>query len=317
MSNSTRGFVCAAWLLCTLFGLSAAAPPASAESTTAAPAVEATAAAPTVEATAAAHTGEGNVLMEYFSANFDCKVADLSKLKPQATVHVPNVNIPQTAENNPMVYGIRTGTNWAARFTGLLYIASGGAYTFQIDKWHADSAALAINGQTVFSSKCGINSPKAKLSLPAGVHEVVVIFTDDGWQDKLVLSYQGPDTDDLLTVVPQSRFTEAEWVLGKEGQDCTSVCQARGKACDASALAGVDTAAGILRAAAEASYSCSSTVPWSYDNLPGICTNSGCCLDGSCTGACAYGATRPRTCAGKAPGHYSRLCPCSMRAGLV
>jgi len=298
-------------LFCALLDVATAVPPEPSEANSTAPAVEAAAVALT------GHTGEGNVLMEYFSANFDCHVADLSKLQPKATVHVPNVNIPLTSENNPTVYGIRTGTNWAARFTGLLYIASGGAYTFQIDKWHADSAALRIGNRSVFSSKCGDNSPKAKLSLLTGVHEVVVTFTDDGWQDKLVLSYQGPDTDGLLTVVPQSRFTEAEWVLGQEGHDCTGVCQARGKACDASALAGIDTAADISRVAAEASYTCSSTVPWSYYNLPGICTNSGCCLDGSCTGACAYGATQPRTCAGRPTGHYSRLCPCSMRAGLV
>lgn len=304
MSNSTR-LVCTAWLLCRLIALAAAAPPEASANASATPAAE---------ATAATHTGEGNVLMEYFSANFDCHVADLSKLRPQATVHVPDVNIPRTSESNPTVHGIRTGNNWAARFTGYLYIASGGKYTFQINKWAADSAALTIDGQTVMSSNCGENTPTAKLSLHAGVHKVVVTFTDDGWQDQLVLSYQGPDTDGKLAVVPRTRFTEAQWVLGKEGQDCVSVCQAQGKACDASALAGIDTAAEITRIAAEASYTCSSTVPWSYDHLPGICTNARCCLDGSCTGACAWGATRPRTCAGKPAGHYSRLCPCMPEA---
>jgi len=222
----------------------------------------------------------------------------------------------RTSENNPSIHGIATGNNWAARFTGLLYIARGGAYTFQINKWHADSAALTINGRSVISSNCGENSPMAKLSLPAGVHDIVVTFTDDGWQDELVLLYQGPDTRGTLEVVPRSRFTEAQWVLGDEGQDCTSVCRAQGKACNATALAGVDTALEITRVAAEASYNCSSTVPWSYHNLPGICTNSRCCLDGGCTGACAYGASQPRTCAGRPTGHYSRLCPC-MHAALV
>merc|ERR1711994_297518 len=87
------------------------------------------------------------------------------------------------------------------------------------------------------------------------------------------------------------------------------VCSAEGKQCDQSALGSVRTAADVQRVARLASYLCSSTRGWAYPNNPGICTNSRCCLDGSCTGACAYGRISS-SCSGSPVGHYSRLCPC-------
>jgi len=259
-----------------------------------------------------------NVLMEYFAAGMDCKnFNDLSGLKPHTVLQVPNVDIKRRKATEPTIYGIRTARNWGARFTSELHIAHGGLYTFKIEKGPADSASLTIGGHRVFVSKCGEKAPTGQLSLSAGNHDLKVVFNDDGWKDKVVLKYKGSDTDGAFMVVPPNRFFVAQWVLGKEGQDCTTVCSALGKSCDEAALAAVDTAAEVKRVADAASYACSSTVAWAYDNNPGICTNRECCLDGSCTGACAYGTTGKRTCAGRPSGHYSRLCPCSARPLFV
>jgi len=252
-----------------------------------------------------------NVRMEYFSGNMDCTVPDLSGRSADRVLEVPSVNIERTAYNEDRVFGIRTGTNWAARFTGMLHIARGGRYTFRVTKYHADSAALTIDGHEVFSAGCNKNSPTGIVSLAAGYHSLVVVFADDGWRDELVLSYQGPDTHGSFIGVPASRFSDAEWTLGGEGLDCTRVCRAKGKDCDEEALKRVRTAADIRRVANWASYSCTSAVGWAYPNNPGICTNSRCCLDGSCTGACAYGRHAVSKCSGAATGHYSRLCPCA------
>lgn len=250
-----------------------------------------------------------NVRFEYFTGNVDCRVPDLSARTPQRVLHIPNVNIERTSLNEGRLYGISTGTNWAARFTGLLRVTTGGRYNFKVSKYMADSAALAIDGHQLFSSDCGEYSPTGSVSLAAGYHRLVLTFADDGWRDELVLSYQGPDTAGVYEVVPANQFSDAEWTLGGEGQDCNRVCSAVSKQCHQSALGSVRTAADVQRVASLASYSCSSTRGWTYPNNPGICTNSRCCLDGSCIGACAYGHSQS-SCSGAPVGHYSRLCPC-------
>merc|ERR1712045_940246 len=111
---------------------------------------------------------------------------------------------------------------------------------------------------------------------------------DDGWKDELVLSYQGPDTSGRFQVAQPRQFSEAEWTLAEEGLDCTKACRAVGKKCNEWAVRKVRTAADIRRVASLASYTCTFTTGWAYRNNPGVCTNSKCCLDGSCTGACAY-----------------------------
>lgn len=252
-----------------------------------------------------------NVRMEYFTGNMDCRVPDLSGRIANQVQQIPNVNIPRTSENNGVIFGIRTGTNWAARFTGLLHVARGGLYTFKVAKYAADSAALTIDGHQLFSAGCSQREPKGSMSLAAGFHNLVLIFADDGWQDQLVLSYHGPDTGSNLQVVPASKFSDAEWTLGAEGQDCNRVCRAVNKKCNERALGIVRTAADISRVANLASYSCRSTTGWAYSSNPGICTNPKCCLDGSCTGWCAWGHHKASSCgAPAAGGHYSRLCPC-------
>merc|ERR1712026_444747 len=114
-------------------------------------------------------------------------------------------------------------------------------------------------------------------------------FADGGWKDELVLSYQGPDTLGRFQVVQPMKFSEAEWTLAEEGLDCTRACRVVNKQCHQGALSKVRTSADIRRVASLASYNCTMTVGWAYRNNPGVCTNSKCCLDGSCTGACAYG----------------------------
>lgn len=251
-----------------------------------------------------------NVMMEYFTFNVDCVVPDLAGRTPQRVLHIPDVYIPLTSDYNPTVHGIQTGTNWAARFSSLLEISQGGRYTFQINKHWSDSAMLTVDGYQVIASNCRDNSPTGIMSLTAGYHEVVLTYADDGWQDMLVLSYTGPDTRDWFEVVPAHRFAADQWVLGAEGQPCSTVCQSIGKVCNHRALQSGVTAAEVAALGTLVSYTCANTIGWAYDSNPGICTNPRCCLTGSCTGWCAHGDTGARSCAATS-GHYSRLCPCT------
>jgi len=254
--------------------------------------------------------------MEYFAGNFHCGVPDLARHLPQRRVLIPRMLIPLSTVNNPTVYGIQTGTNWAARFSSLLDISQGGRYTFQIRVSFADSVALTVDGYQVIASRCGQYTPTGSMSLAAGHHEVVLTYMDDGWQDQMVLSYLGPDTRDRSRTVPPSRFAARRWVLGAQGQSCTTVCQALGKQCDSQALQSGVTATEITSIGALVSYTCANTVGWAYHSNPGICTDPRCCNDGSCIGWCAYGNTGVRSCAAT-NSHYSRFCPCAMPAFLV
>merc|ERR1712038_569348 len=130
------------------------------------------------------------------------------------------------------------------------------------------SAELTIDGQRVFSSKCGEFRPQGSVSLTPGYHQMVLVFADDGWRDELVLSYKGPDTSGAFTVVPTSKFADAEWALGREGLDCNKVCHEVSKQCNPWALGKVRTAADIRRVANLASYTCTSTQGWAYRKIP-------------------------------------------------
>merc|ERR1712209_356071 len=159
--------------------------------------------------------------------------------------YVPNVNIERTTQNEGTIFGIRTGTNWAARFTGLLHVSRGGRYNFMVTKYWADSAELTIDGHKVLSAGCKDRSPSGYISLAAGYHKLVVVFADDGWKDELVLSYQGPDTSGRFQGVQPMKFSEAEWTLAEEGLDCTRACRAVNKQCHQGALSKVRTSADI------------------------------------------------------------------------
>merc|ERR1712226_43838 len=150
--------------------------------------------------------------MEFFNGNFDCNPADLSRLAPYASVRDPNVNIARTRDTEGVIHGIQTGTNWAARFTGWLHISHGGEYTFEATKGPADSVALTIGDIQLFSSGCHDKS-EGVVTLVEGYHQVGVTFTDDGWQDEIVLSYRGPDTLGSLQVVPAGRFSRSNVLM--------------------------------------------------------------------------------------------------------
>ena len=101
------------------------------------------------------------------------------------------------AVNNPIIAGYQTGGNWAARLTSELTIADAGEYKLYLRLGDADTAKLYINGELVISTGCDWGRSKVhtvKKVLEAGHHKVAVHYADDGWADRLRVTYSGPDT---------------------------------------------------------------------------------------------------------------------------
>ena len=101
------------------------------------------------------------------------------------------------AVNNPIIAGYQTGGNWAARLTSELAIADAGEYKLYLRLGDADTAKLYINGELVISTGRDWGRSKVhtvKKVLEAGHHKVVVHYADDGWADRLRVTYSGPDT---------------------------------------------------------------------------------------------------------------------------
>jgi hypothetical protein len=115
---------------------------------------------------------------------------------------------------------------------------------------------------------------------------------------------------------------DAEWVLGKQNDDCVNTCNAVGKTCNQQVLMTITKGSEIIDVARQVGKTCQSnylaTIGWAYETNPGICTNPACCVAGNpnakeedkCQGICAFGLNPKRNCDARSPA-YSRLCPCS------
>lgn len=99
------------------------------------------------------------------------------------------------------------------------------------------------------------------------------------------------------------------WTLSNSQESCDQACGRKGKTCDLKEIQKITTDQSIRAAAKSAGHSCAMTVPWAYDNMPGICWEH--CCHGACDKACAYGNTGVRNCHTGAWWNYRRFCPCN------
>ena len=77
---------------------------------------------------------------------------------------------------------------------------------------------LLVNGVQVFSSACEESSHNTTTIETEGIHEIEVIYGDDGFHGHLQLLYQGPDTKDGYSGQPKKTIIgEEAW----EKQDCS------------------------------------------------------------------------------------------------
>jgi len=157
----------------------------------------------------------GNVLLEMFSAGVDCgTLPNLTENNLVHKVELPDINIPQSSKNNPKIFGFQTGNNWAARFTAKLLVSGAGQYTFALSLGDADTAVLTVSDIEIIRSGCAWSSSyEGSIYLTAGLHAIQVLYADDGWTDKVILSYRGVDTNEQLLVVPSTRLVGLHHVM--------------------------------------------------------------------------------------------------------
>ena len=128
-----------------------------------------------------------------------CTLPDLSTLVPDHTIGAPTIHTKAAFDGTfPL--------NWAARFTGKLWIETPGEYTFQLEIGQADSAQLFVDGIPVVTNACVDQASNVSTIATEGLHEIIVIYGDDGFHDHLRLMYQGPDTKTEKKIIEESAW---------------------------------------------------------------------------------------------------------------
>jgi Tfp pilus assembly protein FimT len=109
------------------------------------------------------------------------------------------INYPSTTSAWP---GLSQNDNFAARFTGLVQIATGGDYTFYTSS--DDGSQLWINEALVVNNDGwhGMQERSGIVTLPAGNHQIRVEMYEGGGDAGLVVSYAGPGV--AKQVIPSS-----------------------------------------------------------------------------------------------------------------
>ncbi|MEM8668702.1 MAG: PVC-type heme-binding CxxCH protein [Planctomycetota bacterium] len=142
---------------------------------------------------------EPGIEVEYFypSAN-DVAMETLDAMKPVDTGVVPRIvmNVPQKKQND----------RFALRFSGNLSVAESGRYRFFVAS--DDGSRIYLNDKLLVNNdgKHGMSEKSQEIDLPAGVHNLIVTYFDNGGGDGLQVTWQGPGfkkqpiAPELLTV---------------------------------------------------------------------------------------------------------------------
>lgn len=109
--------------------------------------------------------------------------------------------------------------SYSARYRGYITITTGGSYTFTLNSddasylWVGNTAKVSplqtssalVNG----SGTHGAGNYTGTVTLAAGTYPVAMLYGENGGENVLTFSYNGPDTNSLTTVVPASVLCSA------------------------------------------------------------------------------------------------------------
>jgi hypothetical protein len=108
---------------------------------------------------------------------------------------------------------------YSARYRGYLTITTGGSYTFTLYSddaaflWVGSSAKAApLQTASALVNASGTHSAgtyTGTVTLAAGTYPVALLYGDNGGENVLTFSYNGPDTNSLTTVVPAGALCSA------------------------------------------------------------------------------------------------------------
>jgi uncharacterized repeat protein (TIGR01451 family) len=108
---------------------------------------------------------------------------------------------------------------YSARYRGYITITTGGSYTFTL--YSDDAAYLWVGGAAKASplqtsnalvngaGQHGATTYTGTMTLAAGSYPLAMLYGENGGENVLTFSYNGPDTNNLTTVVPASALCSA------------------------------------------------------------------------------------------------------------
>jgi hypothetical protein len=148
-----------------------------------------------------------STLLTHFSAQTPAVVSQTTAGR-MTTLNWPNASggvlfVPQ---------GSTATTNYEAVMDRALVIAQGGSYTFETGS--DDGNVLFIDGSPVPQVDNNKNQgyttvDSSPISLSAGLHSLVLGYNQGGGNARFSLSYQGPDTGNMLTLIPDTALFNA------------------------------------------------------------------------------------------------------------
>lgn len=128
---------------------------------------------------------ESGIRVDYFYPSAkNVAIETLAKMTPKASGVVPQIvmNVPQLKQRD----------KFALRFTGMISVPKSGKYTFYIAS--DDGSRIYLNDKLLVNNDGlhGMAEKSAAVELPAGVHNLIVTYFDNGGGDGLNVAWQGP-----------------------------------------------------------------------------------------------------------------------------
>lgn len=118
--------------------------------------------------------------------------------------YLPDMNLPGTEDGQPVRLGVATTSQGVMAFAAGLRVSISGDYRFRARIGSGDAIEVEINGASAVGCYGTAGGPIALSASEVATLEVR--WEDDGWEDALILSYAGPDTDGAWEVVPTTAF---------------------------------------------------------------------------------------------------------------
>ena len=105
--------------------------------------------------------------------------------------------------------------SFSIRFTGLINIVTAGSYTFYTNS--DDGSKLIVNGIEVVNNDFnhGNQERSGVISLTQGLHDIEVLFFEDGGGESLLVQYEGPSIS--KQAIPFSNFYEGTCDIDNDG----------------------------------------------------------------------------------------------------
>lgn len=156
-----------------------------------------TTAVATTTSTPVQPTGTNVCFSIYYSSEYKkCVIPNTMGLLKQFQQPVADINV-----------ALQQGSP-AGSFETYLRISKAGDYVFQLSLDGNSSGTLWIDGHEVVVCRCCKEKRSGSKHFSAGRHHMSVLATGDGSNDRVRLSYQGPDTTSNLVPVPSSAYEE-------------------------------------------------------------------------------------------------------------